>query len=50
MMSEPVTFQGERGAYSEMATLQYFPNAKVLPKKSFQDAKLMIYYYKQKLR
>jgi prephenate dehydratase len=37
MMSEPVAFQGERGAYSEMATLQYFPNAKVLPKKSFQD-------------
>lgn len=37
MMSEPVTFQGERGAYSEMAALQYFPNAKVLPKKSFQD-------------
>lgn len=37
MMSESVTFQGERGAYSEMATLQYFPNAKVLPKKSFQD-------------
>ena len=37
MMNESVTFQGERGAYSEMATLQYFPNAKVLPKKSFQD-------------
>lgn len=37
MMNESVTFQGERGAYSEMATLQYFPNAKVMPKKSFQD-------------
>ena len=37
MVSEAVTFQGERGAYSEMAALQYFPNAKVLPKKSFQD-------------
>jgi prephenate dehydratase len=37
MMNESVTFQGERGAYSEMAALQYFPNAKVLPKKSFQD-------------
>ena len=37
MMREAVTFQGERGAYSEMAALQYFPNAKVLPKKSFQD-------------
>lgn len=36
-MNESVTFQGERGAYSEMATLQYFPNAKVMPKKSFQD-------------
>jgi prephenate dehydratase len=37
MVSEAVTFQGERGAYSEMAALQYFPNAKVLPKKSFPD-------------
>jgi prephenate dehydratase len=37
MVSEAVTFQGERGAYSEMAASQYFPNAKVLPKKSFQD-------------
>ena len=37
MIREAVTFQGERGAYSEMAALQYFPNAKVLPKKSFQD-------------
>ena len=37
MVSEAVTFQGERGAYSEMAALQYFPNAKFLPKKSFPD-------------
>jgi prephenate dehydratase len=37
MGTEAVTFQGERGAYSEMAALQYFPNAKVLPKKTFQD-------------
>jgi len=37
MGGEAVTFQGERGAYSEMAALQYFPNAKVLPKKTFQD-------------
>jgi prephenate dehydratase len=36
-VNEAVTFQGERGAYSEMAALQYFPNAKVLPKKSFPD-------------
>jgi prephenate dehydratase len=32
-----VAFQGERGAYGEMATLQYFPKASLLPKKSFQD-------------
>ncbi|MEW6604942.1 MAG: prephenate dehydratase [Thermoproteota archaeon] len=32
-----VAFQGERGAYGEMATLQYFPRAILIPKKSFQD-------------
>ena len=32
-----VAFQGERGAYGEMATLQYFPKATLIPKKSFQD-------------
>jgi prephenate dehydratase len=32
-----VAFQGERGAYGEMATLQYFPKATLTPKKSFQD-------------
>lgn len=32
-----VAFQGERGAYGEMATLQYFPKAMLIPKKSFQD-------------
>ncbi|MDQ3869977.1 MAG: prephenate dehydratase [Thermoproteota archaeon] len=37
MVEKAVTFQGECGAYSEMAALQYFPNAKVLPKKTFQD-------------
>jgi prephenate dehydratase len=32
-----VAFQGERGAYGEMATLQFFPRASLLPKKSFRD-------------
>jgi prephenate dehydratase len=36
-MAPKVAFQGERGAYGEMATLQYFPDAKLLPLKSFQD-------------
>ncbi len=36
-MVPKVAFQGERGAYGEMATLQYFPNATLLPLKSFQD-------------
>src|SRR5690606_9990164 len=32
-----VAFQGERGAFGEMAALQYFPRATLVPKKSFQD-------------
>jgi prephenate dehydratase len=36
-MAPKVAFQGERGAYGEMATLQYFLDVKLLPLKSFQD-------------
>ncbi len=36
-MAPKVAFQGERGAYGEMATLQYFPDVKPLSFKSFQD-------------
>jgi prephenate dehydratase len=36
-MAPNVAFQGERGAYGEMATLQYFHHVNLLPLKSFQD-------------
>jgi prephenate dehydratase len=32
-----VAFQGEQGAYSEMAAVHYFPNAESVSMKSFQD-------------
>ena len=37
MVNERVAFQGEPGAYSEMAALQHFANAELIPMKSFQD-------------
>jgi prephenate dehydratase len=36
-MAPKVAFQGERGAYGEMAALQYFPDAELVPLNSFQD-------------
>jgi prephenate dehydratase len=34
---ERVAFQGEHGAYSEMATMQYFQNSNVVPMKSLRE-------------
>jgi prephenate dehydratase len=36
-MAAKVAFQGERGAYGEMAALQYFSGATLVPLKSFAD-------------
>jgi prephenate dehydratase len=36
-MAARVAFQGERGAFGEMAALQYFPDAELVPLKTFQD-------------
>lgn len=36
-MPSRVAFQGERGAYGEMAAIQYFSNPALVPLKSFQD-------------
>ncbi len=36
-MPSRVAFQGERGAYGEMAAIQYFSEPALLPLKSFQD-------------
>jgi prephenate dehydratase len=34
---QKVAFQGEHGAYSEIAALKFFPNSELIPMKLFQD-------------
>lgn len=37
MVVHKVAFQGERGAYSELAVIQFFPNSTPIPVRSFQE-------------
>src|SRR5919205_3560489 len=37
MKTQRVAFQGEKGAYSELATSQYFRNAEILPMKTLEE-------------
>ena len=37
MSGQIVAFQGEHGAYSEIAALKFFPNSELIPMKLFQD-------------
>jgi len=36
-MPQKVAFQGEQGAYSEIATIKYFPDSELINMKTFQD-------------
>ncbi|MGH9984518.1 MAG: prephenate dehydratase [Nitrososphaeraceae archaeon] len=37
MVVHKVAFQGEKGAYSELAVIQFFPNSTPIPARSFQE-------------
>jgi prephenate dehydratase len=37
MVTNKVAFQGERGAYSELAIIHFFPNSTLIPLRSFQE-------------
>src|ERR671919_814632 len=37
MVINKVAFQGEKGAYSELAVIQFFPNSTPIPVRSFQE-------------